>query len=167
MPVSVTALSDGSRFYVASYAVATGSACPDPTVTSSGCIIPQVSVFDAASLTLKTTVFPLLPPASGVQSFAVAPVPFCATTNPYDPTKGKARFRMAAAAAADSSRVYASICDGGSIAIINTTTSTLSSGANNTPDTLVFDLPTPFGAGPPQANGEPLPQSPVFLLTGQ
>jgi DNA-binding beta-propeller fold protein YncE len=74
---------------------------------------------------------------------------------------------MSAAAAADSSRVYASMCDGGSVAIINTTTSTITTGGTNTPDTLVIDLAAPFSAGPTQSNGQPLPQNPVFLLTGQ
>jgi YVTN family beta-propeller protein len=167
IPVSVAALPDGSRFYVASYVTGTGSACLDPTVTSPTCVIPQVTVYDAATLTVKTTVFPLLPPVAGVQPFAMAPVAFCAPIIPYNPANLNARFRMSAAAAADSTRVYASICDSGSIAIINTTTSTVSSSTNNTPDTLVTDLLAPFSAGPPQPNGEPLPQSPVFLVTGQ
>jgi len=165
MPVSVAALPDGSRFYVASYVTAAaGSPCPDPSVTAAGCVIPQVTVFDAGSLKVKTTVFPLLPTKVATSGFAVAPVAFCAPVFPYTPAS--ARFRMSAAAAEDGSRAYSSICDGGSVAIINTTTSTLSTGSN-TPDTLVFDLPAPFSAGPAQSNGEPPPQNPVFLLTGQ
>jgi hypothetical protein len=31
----------------------------------------------------------------------------------------------------------------------------------------VNNLDAPFGSGSPQANGEPLPQTPLFLLTGQ
>lgn len=170
MPVSVTALPDGSRFYVASYATPlSGVPCPDPNVTAAGCVIPQVTVFDAASLTVKTTVFPLLPavaaPVGGVQPFALAPVAFCVPVIPYTPAS--ARFRMSAAAAADGSNVYASICDGGAVAIINATTSTISTGGTNTPDTLVTDLPAPASAGAAQSNGQPLPQNPVFLLTGQ
>ena len=171
-PVSIAALPDGSRFYVVSYVAGTGSACLDPTVTSPACIIPQVTVYDAQSLTVKTTVFPLLPPyqnSSGqtVQPFAVTPVTFCAPITPYNPTNLNARFRMFAAVSADSTRAYASICDSGSIAIINTTTSTISGGTTNTPDTLVTNLLAPFSAGPPQPNGEPLPQSPILLVTGQ
>ena len=185
-PVSVAALPDGSRFYVASYMTGTATClpanscyvagnvppptCPDVTVTTPGCIIPQVTVYGAASLALKTTVFPVLSPVAGVQSFAVPPVPYCASIVPYNPSSLatlSARFRMSAAAAADSSRVYASICDGGSIAIVNTTTSPISTGGVNTPDTLVTDLFTPFSAGPTQPNGEPLTQNPIFLLTGQ
>ena len=53
---------DGSRFYVASYVTGTGSACLDPTVTSPTCVIPQVTVYDAPSLSVKTTIFPLFVP---------------------------------------------------------------------------------------------------------
>lgn len=171
MPTSVAALSDGSRFYVASYATALGSSCPDPNVAAgvaAGCVIPQVTVFDAGTLAVKTTVFPLMPavasPVNQVQPFALAAVPFCAPVIPYTPASS--RFRMSAAASADGSRVYASMCDGGSVAIVNTTTSTIATGVN-TSDNLVTDLLAPFSAGQPQANGEPLPQAPVFLLTGQ
>jgi hypothetical protein len=176
-------LPDGSRFYVASYVTGTatsgsGSAtCPDSNVTApAGCIIPQVTVFDARALTVKTTIFPLLPPVSqtvttstgsttvSVYPFAQAPVAFCAPVFPYTPAS--ARFRMSAVAAADSSRVYASLCDGGSVAIVRTKTNTITTGVNAA-DTLVTDLPAPFSGGPPQSNNEPAPQSPVFLLTGQ
>jgi YVTN family beta-propeller protein len=184
-PVSVAALSDGSRFYVASYVTAApatpasvtpalpASPCPDTNVAASvaaGCVIPQVTVFDAGTLALKTTVFPLTPsianPVDQVQPFALASVPFCASSSVIPYTPASARFRMSAAASADGSRVYASMCDGGSVAIVNTTTSTTATG-ENTSDNLVTDLLAPFSAGQPQPNGEPLPQSPVFLLTGQ
>jgi DNA-binding beta-propeller fold protein YncE len=198
MPVSLAALPDGSRFYVSSYVAGTATCtpsdascysstnpppptCPDSNVTApAGCIIPQVTVFDARSLTVKTTIFPLLPPVTTATStgtntaypFALAPIGFCAAVPgvPYTLVPGTpplARFRMFAAAAADSSRVYASMCDNGAVAIINTTTSTIATGGTNTPDTLVTDLAAPFGAGPTQSNGQPLPQNPVFLLTGQ
>jgi YVTN family beta-propeller protein len=180
MPVSVAALPDGSRLYVASYATPpclqlspTGQClvpgpCPDG-VTAAGCVIPQVTVFDAASLTVKTTIFPLLPPVTTstgtVAPYALAPVPFCAPLTNYSPAV--ARFRMSAVAAADGSRVYASLCDGGSVAIVNTTTSSIATGGTNTPDTLVTDLPAPFSAAPAQSGQEPPPQNPVFLLIGQ
>jgi len=172
-PVSVAALQDGSRFYVASYATAaTGVPCPDPTQTAAGCVIPQVTVFDALSLTVKTTIFPLLPPVvtvSGTTStttypYALAPTPFCAPAFPYTPAA--ARFRMFAAAAVGSTRVYASLCDSGNVAIISTTTSTTATGGTNTPDVLEGDLPAPFSAAA-VPSGEPAPQNPIFLLTGQ
>ena len=176
-PVSVAALIDGSRFYVASYVtVANTSPCPDPNVTANGCVIPQVTVFDAANFSVggasvvKTTVFPLLPPiatpVNGVQPYALAPSTFCAPVFPAPVTPARARFRMFAAASVDGSRVYASMCDGGVVAIINTTTSTIATGQNNSEDTLVTDLTAPFSATP-VTSGVPPPQSPVFLVTGQ
>jgi DNA-binding beta-propeller fold protein YncE len=166
-PVSVAALPDTTRFYVASYAISTaGIPCPDPTVTASQCIIPQVTVYDANTFAVKTTVFPLLSTTSTATTtnFALAPVAFCSPNIPYTPAA--TRFRMSAAAAADSSRVYASMCDGGQVAVIIANANDLAVGSN-TPDTLVTDLAAPYSAGPPQANGEPLPQNPVFLLVGQ
>ncbi len=164
-PVSVAALSDGTRFYVASYATAS-SKCLDPTVSVAQCVIPQVTVFDAGTLTVKTTIFPLLAPSGTTPApFALVPATFCASGTSYNPAT--ARFRMSAAAAADGSRVYTSLCDGGSVAIINTAASPNSTGLNNAADTLVTDLLAPFSAGAPQSNQEPPPQNPVFLLTGQ
>jgi DNA-binding beta-propeller fold protein YncE len=178
MPSSVAALPDGTRFYVASYATAcsqpsaSGCAAPGPCpdgVTVAGCMIPQVTVFDAGTLAVKATVFPLLTvptTTTGLTTspYALTPVTFCAPIFPYTPAT--TRFRMSAAASVDGSRVYASMCDGGSVAIVDTTTSTIATGVN-TSDNLVTDLLAPFSAGPTQPNGEPLPQSPVFLLTGQ
>jgi hypothetical protein len=154
MPAGVAALLDGTRFYVASYAIAaTGAPCPDPNLATPGCVIPQVTVFNALNFYMNgqpvvdTTVFPLQPsvtaPATGVQPFAFAPVSYCVPSIPYSPTSG--RFRMSAAAANDSSHVYASICDSGTIADIVTNTSSIAEGAN-TPDTLVADLAAPFSA---------------------
>ncbi len=179
MPSSVAALIDGTRFYVASYATACSQSnasgcvvpgpCPDG-ITAAGCVIPQVTVYDAGTLAVKTTIFPLLAAVSttttGLTSspYALTPVTFCAPVFPYTPAT--TRFRMSAAASVDGSRVYASMCDGGSVAIVDTTTSTIATGVN-TSDNLVTDLLAPFSAGQPQGNGEPLPQSPVFLLTGQ
>jgi DNA-binding beta-propeller fold protein YncE len=165
VPVSVAALLDGTRFYVASYVTAApGSPCPDPTITAAGCVIPQLTVFDAATLTVKTNIFPLLPAGATTQPFALAPAAFCAPVIPYTPAS--ARFRMSAAAATNSSRVYASMCDGGSVAVIATVTNTIAVGVN-APDTLVTALPAPFSAAAAPGNGEPPLQNPVFLLTGQ
>jgi DNA-binding beta-propeller fold protein YncE len=183
MPVGVAALPDGSRFYVASYvtpcAQFSGNVCvvPGPCpdgVTAAGCVIPQVTVFDAAALTIKSTIFPLLTPVTTTTGttttttnpYALAPAAFCAPVFPSPWTPASARFRMFAAASEEGSRVYASLCDGGSVAIINTTTATIATDGNNTPDLLVTDLLAPFSAAPP-VNGEPPPQTPVFLLTGQ
>ena len=156
-PVSVAALPDGSRFYVASYQLA--AACPDKNVgLSTPCIIPMLTVFDAASFAVKpvssTNIPPptqslslLTPPQFNPGQYAVPPVTTCVSpVLPATYAPGTTRFRMFATAAADSSHVYVSICDAGSIADIDTTTSTLSTGGNNTPDVLITDVITPFAA---------------------
>jgi YVTN family beta-propeller protein len=171
VPVSVTPLPDGTRFYVASYVTGTATlggspdTCPDPNVLVPGCMIPQITVFDAASMTVKTTVFPLLPSATAAAPFAAAPATYCAPVVPYAPSS--ARFRMSSTAAVDSSRVYASVCDGGFVAIVTTTTSSISTGGTNTPDTLVRALNTPFSAGTVGTTGQPPLQNPILLLPGQ
>jgi len=169
LPTSVTALPDGSRFYVASYQVA--SPCPDPNVTVSPCVIPGLTVFDANSLTPKITpALTLLtwppPPTIGQfapNQFAVPPVASCAPAPLYSP--GSTRFRVFTTAAADSSHVYVSMCDAGAFAVINTTNSNTNDSGGGTPaDTLITDLPAAF-SGPSQA-GEPS-QNPIFMLSGQ
>lgn len=168
-PSSVTALRDGSRFYVASYEIATS--CPDSVVgSSSACVIPRLTVFDANSFAVRTALtllssppFASIPSANQFQ-YAVPPVASCAPAALYAP--GTTRFRVFTTASVDSSRVYVSMCDAGSIAIVTTTTSSISP-QGNTPDTLVTDLVAPFSAGSSPTGGEPPPQNPVFLLTGQ
>src|SRR5258708_1357096 len=172
-PVSVTALPDGSRVYVASYQL---SSCSDPVFSTSCKVVPQVTVIDAPSNTVKTTVFPLPIGQGGTTPPSISESIDCIPSVPYSPagvtipgtsTPGfSTRFRLSTAAAADSSRVYVGVCDAGSFAIINTTTNTIAVGGN-VPDTLVPNLPAPFGAGIPPANSEPPAQNPIFLLTGQ
>ena len=183
-PMSVAALPDGTRWYVASYQLA-GPSCLDPAFTTPTsltstpvCFVSaSVTVVDALTNTIKSTIsaFP-----SGTTS--VPEVANCLPANAqgvYNPGlvqvanppagpvfRFAARFRVSAAAAADSSRVYVSVCDAGSVAIINTTDSNTNNPGSNLPaDTLVLDLPTPFGIGT-TSNAAP-PQNPIFLLTGR
>jgi hypothetical protein len=175
-PVSVAALADGSRFYVASFS--TASSCPDPNVgAGTACVIPMLTVFDAASMAVKpsNSTLSLLPPSislfnSPLFSASQYAVPIATATNCQPPatyTPGATRFRMFTAASADSSHVYVSICDAGVIADIATTTTTLPTGATNTPDQLITDLAAPYSAAPAGASGAPPLQNPIFLLTGQ
>jgi hypothetical protein len=60
-----------------------------------------------------------------------------------------------------------SMCDAESIADIAATTTNLPTGGTNTPDILVTDVTPPFSNAAQGSNGEPPPQSPIFLLTGQ
>ncbi|MGA7753975.1 MAG: hypothetical protein WCB05_14165 [Candidatus Sulfotelmatobacter sp.] len=151
-PVSVAALPDGTRFYVASYA--SEPACSDPNVgPSAPCIIPMLTVFDALSMTVKTPPSSLLSPTPSLSllstpqftgtQYAVTPVTSCVPATTYAP--GSTRFRMFTTASTDSSHVYVSICDGGAIADIDTTTSTISTGGSNAPDSLITDIIAPFG----------------------
>jgi len=153
-PVSITVLPDGSRFYVASFAIST-AACPDPGVNANNCLIPQLTVFDAASLTVKpvSSTLSLLAPSISLLGQSQFPATqyalavtgtSCAPAAKYTPETN--RFRMFTTSSADSSHVYVSVCDAGSIADIIATTSTLSTGGNNTPDQLVGDLSAPFGS---------------------
>ena len=151
-PVSVAALPDGSRFYVASYQIS--PACPDPNVgASESCMIPTLTVFDALSMTVKPVSSSLLAPVPSLSlltsppfaatQYALPPASSCNTPTPYTP--GATRFRMFATPASDGSHVYVSICDAGSIADVSTASDTISTGTNS-PDTLITDLSTPFAA---------------------
>jgi DNA-binding beta-propeller fold protein YncE len=95
-PVSVTALLDGTRVYVASAAVS-GTA-PSQTVSSS------VTVLNTTDLSVKTTI-------------PLASVPVACATKIWS--------ELMTAAAADSSRVYVGNCDAGNTAIIQTFNDTL------------------------------------------
>jgi YVTN family beta-propeller protein len=156
-PTSVAVLPDGSRFYVASYQ--TAASCPDPFVgSSSACVIPGLTVFDANSLTLKYPNAPTLtlltyPPfaanlAAGQYQYAVPPVSNCVSpVLPAVYAPGATRFRVFTTAAVDGSHVYVSMCDAGAVADINTADSnTNNTGGGGTPaDALVTDLPAAYG----------------------
>jgi YVTN family beta-propeller protein len=165
-PTSVTALPDGSRFYVASYE--TPANCPDPTVTGA-CVIPGLTVFDANSLTVQYPAAPTLTlltwPPFATNQYAVPPVTACIPAATYSP--GTTRFRVFTVASVDSSHVYVSMCDAGAIADINTSgANTNNTGGGGTPaDSLITDLPAAY-AGSSQISGSPV-QNPIFLLTGQ
>ena len=116
-------------------------------------MVPLLTVFDALSLTVKAVSSSLWPgtpslslltsPQFSLSQFAVPEVTSCVAASTYTP--GSTRFRMFTTAAADSSHVYVSICDAASIADVNTTTNTITTGSNS-PDTLVTNITPPFGA---------------------
>lgn len=150
-PASVAALPNGERFYVASYENEAG--CSDPNVgTSVPCIIPMLTVFDALSMTAKTSSATLLSPATSLSlltsplfsstQYGVPPVASCVPPATYTP--GATRFRIFTVASADSSHVYVSMCDAGAVADVQTNNTTIATGTN-TPDTLIADLLAPFG----------------------
>jgi YVTN family beta-propeller protein len=146
-PTSVTALPDGSRFYVASYQLSNGS-CPDSTVTGS-CIVPGLTVFDANSLTPKITpALSLLAFPFAAGQFAVPLAASCASpVYPALYAPNVTRFRVFTVASVDSSHVYVSMCDAGAVADINTTNNNTNGSGGGTPaDTLTADLPVAYEA---------------------
>ena len=153
-PVSVSALPDGTRFYVASYQTAT--ACPAGTGAVGACVVAGLTVFDANSLTVK---YPSTPTLSLLTSYGTSfttgqtAVPFVTACGSvpavpsavYSP--GVTRFRVFTVSSEDSSRVYVSMCDAGAIAVINTTGANTNNPGNPVPpDTVVTDLPAAPGA---------------------
>ena len=155
VPTSVTSLTDGSRFYVASYQLATS--CPDPFIgAASSCIIPGLTVFDAPSILPKITpALTLLtyPPfaadvATNQYQYGVPQVGSCASpVLPAVYAPGDTRFRVFTTSSEDASHVYVSMCDAGAIAVINTTDANVNGiGGGTTPaDSLVTDLSTAVG----------------------
>jgi YVTN family beta-propeller protein len=162
LPVSVTALLDGSRFYVASYQTSTG--CSGSTV----CVTPQLTVFNANTLSLMYPGAPIptllvsAPFAAG--QTAVPQAASCATAPLYPAlySPSATRFRVFTAASEDSTRVYVSMCDAGAIAVINTTDSNTNSSNPVPADSVVIDILTA-----PEANSATALQNPTFLLMGQ
>ena len=131
---AATSLPDGSRAYVGSF-----------YVDSNDNICPQVTVINAPTTTIKTTVaVPGFPDATNPSSPFY--VPICANT----------RFRFNMAAAGDSTRAYLSSCDGGNVNIIDTST-----------DTYIVNDPAPHSARPPiPPSTQNPPQNPVFMIAG-
>jgi YVTN family beta-propeller protein len=173
MPVSVTALENGTRFYVASYQQTAGCAVGG---TGSCVITPILTVFNANTLGVEYPSSPnvtLLSPNSTTFTAGQTTVPgVSACAPPVAPalyTPGATRFRVFTVSSVDSSRVYMSMCDAGAVAVINTTDgNTNNPGTTVAPDSLVIDLLAGFsGSGAVQSNGEPAPQNPIFLFTGQ
>jgi hypothetical protein len=142
--------------YVSSYQLS--GACTQPTDTPP-CITAQVTVIGTSNYAVSKIVpITLKDP--------LAPPPGTKPDTPELAQCDSARFRLFAAASADSSRVYVAYCDAGSTAIVRTT-------ANTDPvdpqpeDTLVLNLLSPASAYPPPAPGQqPPPQNPVFVLAG-
>jgi DNA-binding beta-propeller fold protein YncE len=185
-PMSVAALPDGTRAYIASYQLVAGAApgCIDPGITTPTsptslptCFVnPSLTVIDALSFAVKKTLSGNSVPevANCVPAYGLIGYgPYFPGLVPVTPTpvsgpvsRFATHFRVSAVAAPDSSRVYVSVCDAGTVAIINTTDSNTNNPGSNLPaDTLVLDLPTPFGTG---TTSDPLPQqNPIFLLTGR
>ena len=174
-PVSVAALSDGSRAYVASYQV-NNNTCSNPAQTPP-CITAWLTVINASSNTVTKTISlgvvnPNAPIAVPPTFQPDTPVPTVVVNGAQLAVCASARFRLFAAASGDNSRVYVSYCDAGGTESISTVPNT-SPGTQNGGDYLVNELTAPFSAcaspgcgSPPTPGGEPVPQNPVFVLPG-
>ncbi len=136
--LTVTALPDGSRTYVAAFSV--NSSCVN-TAHVSPCVSTSVTTIRNSDNTVLKT-FSVDTDVSG----EVSAVAMCNT----------ARFRRLIVAAADSSRVYVSNCDAGNTAVIRTSD-----------DTHVLDLVAPFSSGPSTGGSIPARQNPVFVVAGR
>src|SRR5438045_3755810 len=120
-PVTVAALPDSSRIYVAS------------VTSSGGTAVSQLTVVNASDGSIRSVI-----PLSSVPA-----------------TCGPTRFELFAAASADSSKVYVGNCDAGNTNIIRTSD-----------EQKVLDVPAPLSVVTPPSGGNPLPQTPVFVLAG-
>jgi DNA-binding beta-propeller fold protein YncE len=117
-PISIAALPDGTRAYVASYQINGGQICS------------QVSVINTADNTVTKTIgLEFIVPATGPLTTAVPVAPDqsgCGSTrspsSPIQPFIQNTGLRVSVASSADSSKVYVSNCDAGSTAIIPTST---------------------------------------------
>jgi YVTN family beta-propeller protein len=149
VPVSVTALADGSRAYVASYQVSSSQCLVDQPCS----ITSQVTVINASSNTISS----VIPLGTVSVDAAINPVTGKVDDTGCNPATSThpARFRLAATSSGDSSRVYVANCDAGSTAIIHTSN-----------DQLMLNLPAPLSDFPTQNGANPLPQNPVFVLAG-
>jgi YVTN family beta-propeller protein len=168
VPVSLTALPDGSRIYVASY----------QKDTSSGNVCSQVSVF--TSNYIAGNVIPL--GFAGIVADTVHYPMGCDGARPTS-TGAPLGFRLSIAASADNNpttRVYVSSCDQGNTSII-TTVAMSSPGISFSADTLITQLAAPLSTFPAFApvngicpyaqvpvNGvcPPPPQNPLFVVAG-
>jgi YVTN family beta-propeller protein len=157
-PVSVAALPDGTRAYVASYQVSSPS-CPVDQPCS---ITSQVTVINASSNTISSVI------SLGSVNVDNLTNPITSTVddtgcNP-DTTTHPVRFRLSIAASGDSTKVHVAHCDAGSTYIIRTSNDTLETDHLGNP--LV--IPAPVSSfPPPQVGAQPPPQNPMFLLSAQ
>jgi hypothetical protein len=156
---------------VATYQI-TPSTCTNPT-QAPPCIVAQATVINLANNSVSKTISvgvvnsnaPLTVPPTFQPD---TPVPMVGTTAGPVAECSFVRFRLFAAASADSTRVYLSYCDAGATAVISTVPDT-SPGAQSGEDYLVNELSAPVSAlSPPSspAGQQPPPQAPVFVLAG-
>ena len=159
IPVSIAALPDGTRAYVASYQLSSPS-CPANQPCS---ITSQVTVINASSNSISS-VIPL-----GTVNVDNLTNPLTGTVddtgcNPDIFPAHVSKFRLSAAASGDSSKVYVAHCDAGSTFIVNTSNDSLVKDLQGNP--LVIQ--SPVSSFPPsQVGAQPPPQNPMLVFSAQ
>jgi YVTN family beta-propeller protein len=157
IPVSLTALPDGSRVYVASY----------QKDTASSNICSQVSVFSSTNYTPGNVI------SLGFTGIVTDTADYPMGCDAARPTATGAPlgFRLSAASSGDNkptSRVYVANCDQGTTAVI-TTIALDSAGQSFPADSLLTDINSPlssFPAPPGNPQPPPPPQNPLFIVAG-
>jgi YVTN family beta-propeller protein len=149
--VSLAALPDSSRVYVASYQISGSTLCSQVSVFSTSGYAPT-SVISTGATAIDTT------NATG-----------CALARPAVPgSNGPSGFRFSIAPAADlpTTRVYLASCDAGSTTIITTVPiSAVGSQPAQSADTVLTSLAAPESSFPASGGALPPPQNPVFVLS--
>ncbi|HSZ64398.1 MAG TPA: hypothetical protein VK828_21545 [Terriglobales bacterium] len=153
--VSGTAICPGACFQVPNTTAL--SSTPVSALGTGSNIFPQVTVVNATSNTVATTVaIPGFPDATNpTYANGVYYVPNCANTRDTVGPLGSG-FRFMMAAGGDSTRTYLSSCDGGLVDIINTST-----------DAYLVNITAPIGIRqiiPPALQNPPM--NPIFLIAG-
>jgi YVTN family beta-propeller protein len=152
VPVSVAALPDKSRIYVASYQISGSTICS------------QVNVLNTSGYATTKAI------STGTTSIDTTNATGCALARPAPPgANGPSGFRLSIAAAADlpSTRVYVASCDAGSTTIITTVPiSAVGSQAAQSADTVVTTMVAPESSFAPLGGAQlPPPQNPVWVFS--
>jgi YVTN family beta-propeller protein len=162
VPIAVTALQDGTRAYVASYAIDTNTTnCNSTQVVgypAQNCIAIQVAVLNELNNTVSKVVSLPEVALSPVKTPGVPPVLVTTTVDCSNP--GVTRFRLLTTSSTDSTRVDVASCDVGGVATIRTTDDTYVTTVK-APVSLLD--PIQYGSG---GTAYPPPQSPLFLISG-
>jgi YVTN family beta-propeller protein len=152
VPVSVAALPDESRIYVASYQISGSTICS------------QVNVLSTSGYATTKAI------STGTTSIDATNATGCALARPAPPgANGPSGFRLSIAAAADlpTTRVYVANCDAGSTTIITTVPiSAVGSQAAQSADTVVTSMVAPESSFAPLGGAQlPPPQNPVWVFS--
>jgi YVTN family beta-propeller protein len=162
-PISVTALQDGTRAYVASYAIdGNPNNCASTQVVGfspQSCVSMQVAVINELNNAVSKVVNLPEVAISPLNTNVTPRVLVTTTVDCSDPNV--TRFRLLTASSSDSIKVFVSSCDAGGVATIRTTDDTYVTTVK-----APVSLLTPIRYNSGQSTTFPPPQSPLFLISG-